>query len=255
MRNQRSMLLAGAAVLALVAATSLASAQEQSKDGGAQAKEPQTSTQPMKAEPGAAGGQAQVDGKIGQSTPGQQNTPSEKMGQSAQNPNTQPGNENARRDKMGKMQGARSGAEQNAKGTERIGPSTAQQGTKERGQRAEEINRDNKTDKGSAATSTAQDQRLKGLQGNASGANLTQEQRTHIRDTVIGARHAPRVGRVDFNVAVGTVIPRGRIHRVRVPETLVQIEPEWRGFLYFVYEDEVVIVNPRDMRIVAVLAV
>jgi hypothetical protein len=33
----------------------------------------------------------------------------------------------------------------------------------------------------------------------------------------------------------------------------VQIDPAWRGFLYFVYEDEVVIVNPRDMRIVAVL--
>jgi uncharacterized protein Smg (DUF494 family) len=33
----------------------------------------------------------------------------------------------------------------------------------------------------------------------------------------------------------------------------VQIDPAWRGFLYFVHEDEVVIVNPRDMRIVAVL--
>jgi hypothetical protein len=40
---------------------------------------------------------------------------------------------------------------------------------------------------------------------------------------------------------------------VPVPETLVSIEPEWRGYLYFVYEDEVVIVNPRYMRIVAVL--
>jgi len=36
---------------------------------------------------------------------------------------------------------------------------------------------------------------------------------------------------------------------------LVQIEPEWRGFLYFVYENEVVIVNPRDMRVVAVVPV
>ena len=51
-------------------------------------------------------------------------------------------------------------------------------------------------------------------------------------------------------MTVGTVIPRGRIHVVPVPETLVRIEPEWRGFLYFVYEDEVVVVNPRDMKIV-----
>ena len=40
---------------------------------------------------------------------------------------------------------------------------------------------------------------------------------------------------------------------VPVPNTLVQIEPRWRGFLYFVYEDEVVIVNPHDMKIVAVV--
>ena len=51
------------------------------------------------------------------------------------------------------------------------------------------------------------------------------------------------------------MIPRNGIEIVPVPETLVQIEPEWRGFLYFVYEDEIVIVNPDDMRIVAVVPV
>jgi hypothetical protein len=30
-------------------------------------------------------------------------------------------------------------------------------------------------------------------------------------------------------------------------------EPRWRGYLYFVYADEIVVVSPRDMRIVAVL--
>jgi hypothetical protein len=74
-------------------------------------------------------------------------------------------------------------------------------------------------------------------------------------ETVIRASGAPRLGHVDFDVTVGAVIPRDRIHVIAVPETLVQIEPEWRGFLYFVYEDEVVIVNPSDMRIVAVLPV
>jgi Protein of unknown function (DUF1236) len=84
---------------------------------------------------------------------------------------------------------------------------------------------------------------------------LNDQQRTKIRDTVIGAHDAPRVGHVNFDVRIGTVVPRRDIHVVRVPETLVQIEPEWRGFLYFVYEDEVVVVNPRDMRIVADLTV
>ncbi|HUI12665.1 MAG TPA: DUF1236 domain-containing protein [Xanthobacteraceae bacterium] len=102
---------------------------------------------------------------------------------------------------------------------------------------------------------------LKGLQGNASipmqgsHVNLSSEQRTRIRDTVIDARNAPRVGHVDFDIRVGTLVPRERVHVVRVPETLVRIEPQWRGYDYFVVEDQVIIVNPRDMRIVAVLDV
>jgi hypothetical protein len=102
---------------------------------------------------------------------------------------------------------------------------------------------------------------LKGLQGNTSlpmqgsHVNLTSEQRTTIRDSVIDARGAPRVGHVNFDVTVGTLVPRDRVHVVRVPETLVRIDPQWHGYLYFVVENEVVIVNPRDMRIVAVLDV
>lgn len=91
----------------------------------------------------------------------------------------------------------------------------------------------------------------------AEGVNvqLNEQQRTEIRTTVIEGRNAPRVSHVDFDVRVGTVIPRGRIHVVPVPETLVRIEPRWRGFLYFVYEDEVVVVDPHNYHIVAVLPV
>jgi hypothetical protein len=96
---------------------------------------------------------------------------------------------------------------------------------------------------------------LKGLQGNASGVTFNEEQRTRLRETVINARGAPRVSSVDFDLSVGTAIPRGRIQIVPVPEMLVQIQPEWRGFLYFVFRDELVIVDPSDMRIVAVVPV
>ena len=85
--------------------------------------------------------------------------------------------------------------------------------------------------------------------------NLTSEQRTRIRDTVIDARGAPRVDNVDFNLNVGTVVPRERVHVVRVPETLVRIDRQWRGYDYFIVGDQVVIVDPHDMRIVAVLDV
>ena len=93
-----------------------------------------------------------------------------------------------------------------------------------------------------------------GAQVQGGNVQLSEQQRSQIRTTVINGHNAPRVGHVDFDVRVGTAIPRGRIHVVPVPETLVRLEPRWRGFLYFVYEDEVVIVNPRTFHIVAVVA-
>jgi Protein of unknown function (DUF1236) len=118
-------------------------------------------------------------------------------------------------------------------------------------------------DKGKAGTPSTAERNgsLKGLQGNTSipmqGADvhLNDSQRTTIRNTVIDARDAPRVDHVNIDVKVGTVVPRSDIRVIPVPETLVQIEPQWQGYLYFVYEDEVIIVNPDDMRIVAVLTV
>ena len=87
------------------------------------------------------------------------------------------------------------------------------------------------------------------------GVKFSERQRTTIKRTIIDAHSAPRADHVDFNVRVGTVVPRDSIHVISVPETLVRIEPQWRGLLYFVYEDEVVIVDPNDMHIVAVVAV
>jgi hypothetical protein len=127
--------------------------------------------------------------------------------------------------------------------------------------------------KNQRGTSTAQrNEQLKGLQsstraplqgatsteqrgGGAANVSLNDQQRTQIRETVINSRSAPRVTNVDFSVNVGTVVPRGHIHLVRVPETLIRIEPRWRHYLYFVYNNEVVIVDPRSMRIVSVLPV
>jgi hypothetical protein len=97
-----------------------------------------------------------------------------------------------------------------------------------------------------------------GAQANGGGARveganvqLTEQQRTQIRQTVING--APRVSHVDFDVRIGTVVPRGSIQFVPVPDTLVQIEPRWRGFEYFVYEDEVVIIDPSNMKIVVII--
>ena len=82
---------------------------------------------------------------------------------------------------------------------------------------------------------------------------LSAEQRARIRKAIIEARNAWRVSSVDFDLAVGSVVPRGPVQVVPVPDLLVQIKPEWRGLLYFVYDSEIVIVDPGDMRIVAIV--
>lgn len=101
---------------------------------------------------------------------------------------------------------------------------------------------------------------MKGLQANTSmpmqgtQVQLNDQQRTTIRDHVINAGNAPRINEGSFDVRVGTVIPREDFRVVRpVPETLVRIDPRWRYFRYFVYQDEVVIVDPHGWRIVAVV--
>jgi hypothetical protein len=83
--------------------------------------------------------------------------------------------------------------------------------------------------------------------------NLNTEQRTRIRETVLKESNAPRVGSVNFSVSVGTVVPTS-VRIVRLPAPIVEIYPAWRDYDYFVVGDEIVVVDPRDHRIVAVLS-
>jgi len=47
-------------------------------------------------------------------------------------------------------------------------------------------------------------------------------------------------------------VPR-TVRFVALPQTIVEIEPAWRGFEYFMVGDEIVIVDPRSLEIVAVI--
>jgi hypothetical protein len=237
MKNNRNTLLAGVAVLALTVGTSLAAAQQQQKGHNAapQAAQPHAA-QPHAAAPPHPAAQPHAAVQTHSSQP------------MAARPNTgQP----QRADRAVTNRGQ--SAQENARENRQVGQSDRESRDK---RPAQNVSRDNRSNEGT----TAQERRIpRGLQGNAGQArgqhNLTEEQRTRIRHTVIDARGAPRVGHVDFDVRVGTRIPRGRIHLIAVPETLVQVDPDWDGFLYFVYEDEIVVVDPSDMEIVAVLPV
>src|SRR5262249_49801055 len=82
---------------------------------------------------------------------------------------------------------------------------------------------------------------------------LTTEQRPKIRQTVLTGANVPRASNVNFSISVGTVVPTS-VRVVEVPPALIEIHPDWRGHLYFVVGDEIIIVD-RNHRIIAVVAV
>ena len=82
--------------------------------------------------------------------------------------------------------------------------------------------------------------------------NLSPEQRTRIHQVIVSDRNAPRLARVDFQLNVGVAVPRS-VKLAPVPTTIVEIQPSWRGYEYFLVGDQIVIVNPRTMEIVAVV--
>jgi hypothetical protein len=273
MRNRKNILLVGVAAVALLAGTGLVSAQNAAKDqgGAAKAKEvtPGASTQPVQGrDTGAAAKAAQSESKIGERAQSAGKPSADKATQNEKSASPSIAQKGTGQNEPGASRSAQDvnrGDEghqlrnRSAQRQEQKGRTTAQQQTLKRGSAATA----NEQHQGRAQTAEQKERGdiLKGLHADTTkpmqGADvkLNEQQRTTIRDTVIKAHGAPRIGHADFDVSVGTVVPRRDIHVVPVPESLVQIEPEWRGFLYFVYGDEVVVVNPRDMRIVAVLSV
>jgi hypothetical protein len=83
--------------------------------------------------------------------------------------------------------------------------------------------------------------------------NLTPEQRTRLHGIFADA-HGPRLGSVDFALAVGRRVPRS-VRFVPVPDAVYEIEPAWRGYDYFEVADQIVIIDPATMEIIAVIDV
>jgi Protein of unknown function (DUF1236) len=273
MRINKTTLLAGIAALALIAGAGAVSAQQTGNEQGN--KQPNAASQKMN-KGGAnqnAGAQNKTGGQMGQNAAGANNS---KMGENAGAQNQNRGNMQRNAENHGSMgknaaqqnrhqhsaqrsqhERAMSGREgmnrQTAQGHERFGRNAAQRNAQagprnERNARAGQRNGQN--------TAAQERNGLQGLQGNARvNTQINDQQRTRIRQTVIDARGAPRVDHVDFNIAVGTVVPRTGVRIMPVPAALVAIDPTWRGLRYFVYEQELVLVDPNTMTIVAVINV
>ena len=84
-------------------------------------------------------------------------------------------------------------------------------------------------------------------------AKLSTEQRTQIT-TVIRDQHVAPVTNVSFSISVGTRVPRDVSFHV-LPERVVAIYPEWRGFKFIIVREQILIIDPNTFEIVAILEV
>jgi len=151
-------------------------------------------------------------------------------------------------------------SEQNRAKSERTeqNRTTGQAPREDRTNRASE---QNKSEQDRVRTERNEENRVTTGQGAAGtrtnvNVNITPEKRTQIHETIIKERSAPRVGSVNFDLSVGTRVPRtGSVRFAALPSAIVEIEPEWRGrgYEYFLVGDRIVIVDPRSMEIVAVI--
>ena len=85
------------------------------------------------------------------------------------------------------------------------------------------------------------------------GAKLSTEQRTKIT-TVIRNEHVAPATNVNFSISVGTRIPR-EVRYHPLPAEVVTIYPEWRGYNYVLVRDQIVVIDPETLEIVAILDV
>jgi hypothetical protein len=81
-------------------------------------------------------------------------------------------------------------------------------------------------------------------------SNLSTDKQVRISQTLTRERLAAPERNLNVSIRVGERAPdRVRFHRL--PDTIVSIEPEYRGYDYFTTEEEIVIVEPRTHRIVS----
>jgi Protein of unknown function (DUF1236) len=133
------------------------------------------------------------------------------------------------------------GAQEEKPGMENKG-AQEERGTKERGAQEER-----------GKTGPGGNERIGQSPGSkGSSVQLSQDQRTRIQ-AVIGKEHAPRFsGSEHFDMTVSARVPRD-VHIAVLPEDIVTIVPEYRGFDYIVVGDSFLIVDRATLEIVAVI--
>ena len=82
---------------------------------------------------------------------------------------------------------------------------------------------------------------------------LSSEQHVKIREMLRGENNE-RLTNVSFSISVGQAIPQ-TVHLYTLPVRIVEYVPQYQGYDYFLVGDEILIVDPATLRIVAVIPV
>jgi hypothetical protein len=189
---------------------------------------------------GAANRSAQQDmksggerGAMGEKSTGQKSAQENSPGERSKSMNSQNEKGAAGKDMKAESRDERSGKDMKAEGQERNA-----------NQKAE--GRENSTTAGAK-----QEERSQTVGQAGAGAKLSTEQRTKIT-TVIRDQHVSPVTNVNFAISVGTRVPRD-VGFHPLPAEIVTYYPDWRGYEFFLVRDQIVVVDPRTLEIVAVL--
>lgn len=126
----------------------------------------------------------------------------------------------------------------------------------QRNQRGNEAQDKSSPKAGSTATDAKSDRKVssttgQGAVGLSGNANLTTEQRSKI-STTVRRTNVKRESKVNFNISVGTVVPR-TVTLHPLPATVIEVYPQWRGYRFVLVGDEIIIIEPGSQRIVAVI--
>jgi len=230
----RNLLLVSVATVGIVAGTSYAYAQSNRAPGEAAGQEHSQAPEGGRGQPSQRVSPNQQQHKA--ATPAERNSRPETTGQA-------PATRNERQ--SGPEQG---GAEPGAKG-DRERPAANGAPERRREGNGETTGQANEHRDGNREFGQGPSHEVTGQAGRGA-VTLSAEQRTKIRTTILRENVRP-VTNVNFDVSVGTVVPRAiEVHPV--PVDIVEIEPVWRGYMFFLVGEDVVIVDP-GLRIVAVL--
>jgi hypothetical protein len=160
-------------------------------------------------------------------------------------------NQRAQEDMKGGQKGEKSAQDNNMKGEKSKSMSSE---TNEKGAAGKDMKAEGRQDRNGNmnAESKGADSKSQITTGQAgAGAKLSGEQRTKIT-TVIRGEHVQPLTNANFSISVGTRVPRD-VSFHPLPTEVVTIYPEWRGYEFVLVNEQIVVVDPRTLEIVAVI--